>query len=104
MSPFPSPPLMTKLTLFGSPDAPELYPLRDFLQRSVVQYNWVNATVHSAALPASLRQAYAAGQLAPAIAFPEGQLLLNPTVQEVAQHLGWISKPRCQEYDLLALF
>jgi len=91
---------MTKLTLFGSPDAPELYPLRDFLQRSVVQYDWVDATVDSAALPTSLRQAYAAGQRAPAIAFPNGQLLLNPTVQEVAQHLGWISKPRCQEYDL----
>jgi thioredoxin reductase (NADPH) len=74
---------MTKLILFGSPDAPELYPLRDFLQRSVVQYNWVDTTTDSAALPAGLRQAYAAGQRVPAIAFPDGQLLLNPTVQEV---------------------
>ena len=81
MSPLLSPSRMTKLTLFGSPDAPELYPLRDFLQRSVVQYDWVDATADPAVLPAGLRQAYAAGQRVPAIAFPNGQLLLNPTVQ-----------------------
>jgi thioredoxin reductase (NADPH) len=91
---------MNKLTLFGLPDAPELYALRDFLQRSVVQYDWVDVTADSLALPASLRQAYAAGQRVPAIAFPDGQVVLNPTVQEVAQHLGWISKPSSQEYDL----
>jgi thioredoxin reductase (NADPH) len=91
---------MNKLTLFGPPDAPELYPLRDFLQRSVVQYDWVDVTADPSALPASLRQMYAAGHRAPAIAFPDGQIVLNPTVQEVAQHLGWISKPSSQEYDL----
>ena len=91
---------MNKLTLFGPPDAPELYPLRDFLQRSVVQYDWVDVTKDPSAVPASLRQAYAAGHHAPAIAFPDGQIVLNPTVPEVAQHLGWISKPSRQEYDL----
>jgi len=91
---------MNKLTLFGPPDAPELYELRDFLQRSVVQYDWVDVTDDLSALPASLRQAYATGHRAPAIAFPDGQVVLNPTVQEVAQHLGWISKPSSQDYDL----
>jgi thioredoxin reductase (NADPH) len=70
------------------------------LQRSVVQYDWVDGTAAPAALPARLRQAYAAGPRGPAVAFPDGQVVLNSTVQEVAQHLGWISKPSSQEYDL----
>jgi thioredoxin reductase (NADPH) len=90
---------MKKLTLFSPPDAPELYSLRDFLQRSVVAYEWVDVTT-ARTLPAGLREAYEAGRWAPAITFPDGQLLLNPTVEEVAEHLGWISKPSQQEYDV----
>jgi thioredoxin reductase (NADPH) len=90
---------MKKLTLFSLPDAPDLYPLRDFLQRSVVAYDWVDMT-NSPALPAGLQAAYAAGRHEPAIAFPDGQLVLNPTVEEVAKHLGWINKPSQQEYDV----
>ena len=47
---------MKKLTLFSPPDAPELYPLRDFLQRSVVAYDWVDVTT-APNLPAALRAA-----------------------------------------------
>jgi len=91
---------MNKLTLFGTADAPELYPLRDFLQRSVVQYDWVDLDAAPVALPAGLHEAWAAGHRVPAIAFPDGQLVLSPTVEEVAQHLGWITKPTSQEYDV----
>jgi len=90
---------MKKLTLFSLPDSPELYPLRDFLQRSVVAYDWVDLGT-AEPLPDGLVQARAAGGLVSAIELPTGQLVLNPTVEEVAQHLGWISKPTQQEYDL----
>ena len=86
---------MNKLTLYGTPDSPDIYPLRDFLQRSVVAYDWVDLN-EARQLPAGL----AAGAQVPAIAFPDGQLVLNPTVEEVAQHLGWITKPSYQEYDV----
>ena len=90
---------MKKLTLFGTPDAPALYPLRDFLQRSVVAYDWVDLRT-TARLPAALAQAQAAGGLVSAIELPSGKLVLNPTVEEVAESLGWISKPSQPEYDL----
>ena len=35
-----------------------------------------------------------------AIQFPDGQLLVNPTVEQIAMHLGWIKKPSLSEYDL----
>lgn len=90
---------MKKLTLFGTPDSPELYSLRDFLQRSVVEYDWIDlgATKN---LPNSLVEEQAKGGVRSAVKFPGGKLVVNPTVAEVAQELGWISKPSYQEYDL----
>ena len=90
---------MKKLTLFGTPDSPELYPLRDFLQRSVVEYDWVDLGT-AQDLPTSLVQAQAMGSVSSAVKFPSGKLVVNPTVAEVAENLGWISKPSYQEYDL----
>ncbi|EDM35192.1 FAD-dependent pyridine nucleotide-disulphide oxidoreductase [Pedobacter sp. BAL39] len=77
---------MKKLKLYGNADAPELYPIRDFLKRSVVAFEWIDLN-HSA-------------DKQPSIEFPDGQLLVNPTLEQIAQNLGWINKPKYKEYDL----
>ena len=90
---------MNKLKLYGKPDSSEMYPIRDFLSRSVVDYE-VFDTNDEAALPPNRPEAVNSIGNCPAIEFPDGQFVVNPTLEEVAAHLGWINKPRYDEYDL----
>jgi thioredoxin reductase (NADPH) len=90
---------MNKLKLYGKPDSSEMYPIRDFLSRSVVDYDLFDID-DKAALPTD--RPVGVDQLGdyPAIEFPDGQFLVNPDLEEVAAHLGWINKPSYDEYDL----
>jgi thioredoxin reductase (NADPH) len=74
---------MNKLKLYGRSDSEEVYPIREFLRKSVVDFEWMEV-----------------GEEHPSIEFPDGQLLINPTLEELAGKLGWISKPKFAEYDL----
>lgn len=90
---------MNKLKLYGDPDSPEMYPIRDFLNRSVVEFEWVDMT-NSTSIPADVVETMRNREHYPAIEFPDGQFVINPTVEEVASHFGWIKKPSHTEYDL----
>jgi thioredoxin reductase (NADPH) len=90
---------MQKLKLYGNPDAAGLYPLREFLRRSVAEFDFVAVATNdllpaTAANPAFILDGYAA------VEFPDGQLVINPSIEEVADHLGFINKPTYSEYDL----
>lgn len=88
---------MNKLKLYGKPDSPEMYPIRDFLRRSVIDYEWVDSNNQ---LPAEGSASINLANGAPAIEFPDGQLLVNPNLQDIARKFGWITKPTYAEYDL----
>lgn len=90
---------MNKLKLYGNPDSSEIYPIRDFLMCSVVDFEWVE--VNDQSLLAAKRIGIINNlEEVPAIEFPDGQFLVNPTLEEIARNLGWISKPTHAEYDL----
>lgn len=36
----------------------------------------------------------------PVIEFPDGKVIINPTLEQIANNLGWITKPKYEEYDL----
>ncbi|HTJ14914.1 MAG TPA: FAD-dependent oxidoreductase [Dinghuibacter sp.] len=108
---------MAKLKIYGYPDADALYPVRDFLARSVVDYDWVDLSAPAggaegavntgaakegaegaedariAALRTADREQYA-------VEWPDGVWMVDPTVEELARKLGWIQKPTYAEYDL----
>jgi len=90
---------MNKLKLYGSPDSPEMYPIRDFLNRSVVDFEWVDLDEVND-IPANKLDVIRNAGNYPTVEFPDGVLVCNPTLEEVAGHLGWINKPTYQEYDL----
>ena len=90
---------MNKLKLYGKPDSPEMYPIRDFLSRSVVDYE-IFDTNDEASLPPNRPDAVNSIGNCPAIEFPGGEFVINPTLEEIAAHLGWINKPSYAEYDL----
>lgn len=77
---------MNKLRLYGCPDSPEMYTIRDYLQRSVVDYDLANP--------------YDRSDEPPEVEFPDGTRLINPSLQDIANQLGWLAKPRFEEYDL----
>ncbi|MDB5116779.1 MAG: Thioredoxin-disulfide reductase [Mucilaginibacter sp.] len=90
---------MKKLKLYGNPDSSAMYPIRDFLSRSVVDYEMFD--INNTTTPVSENLSFLnTTDGAPAIEFPDGEFILNPTVEEVAAKLGWINKPSYEEYDL----
>lgn len=85
--------------LFGKSNSPEAYRIRDFLNRSVVAFEWVELNTEQDLIkaPGFLKQDI---KRLPLVELPNGTLLYKTSVQEVANHLGWISKPKHKEYDL----
>lgn len=86
------------LTLTGRSDSRECWVIRDFLTRSVVQYEWrpVDSDVQCLqALGVPLSAAHL-----PVVAFPDGVTLTRPTLEEIAARLGWIQRPGRAEYDV----
>jgi len=87
---------MKKLRLYGKADSSEIYPIRDFLKRSVVDFEWFD--VEHDALQAQLQINNPENH--PVIEFPDGKLVLNPSLEQIASELGWITQPKYKEYDL----
>ncbi|MGJ5676462.1 MAG: FAD-dependent oxidoreductase [Nostochopsis sp.] len=88
-----------KVRLYGQPNSAEAYAIRDFLNRSVVEFEWVELTCdqdcdRELGLP-SLNNIRL-----PVVEFPDGTQTFAPTIREIAQRLGWVTQPRFQEYDL----
>lgn len=88
-----------KVRVFGQLNSPEAYAIRDFLSRSIVEFDWVELTCDAdceqeLGLP-SLENARL-----PVVEFPDGSRLSAPTVRELADKLGWVAQPRFKEYDL----
>ncbi|MUL45235.1 pyridine nucleotide-disulfide oxidoreductase [Mycobacterium sp. CBMA293] len=88
-----------EVRLYGDARDARGYELRDFLQRSVVQFEWFDLTADPAAAAAAGLAGVSADNL-PVCEFPDGTRLSRPTVAEVAARLGWINQPRATEYDL----
>lgn len=88
-----------RVRLLGSANSVKAFEIRDFLNRSVVEYDWIELETDEAAraLPGigSLQDARL-----PVCEMPDGTRLFGPTVREVADRLGWVTKPRLTEYDL----
>jgi thioredoxin reductase (NADPH) len=87
------------ISLYGETNSREAYNLRDFLQRSVVAFNWIELK-NDQDCQTYLHLPELRNVRLPVVELPNGELLFAPTVREVAEHLGLVSKPRLYEYDL----
>ena len=90
---------MDKLKLYGVPDSQEIYPIRDFLKRSVVDFDWFDIS-HDAQGRGQGVTAFDNPGKHPVIEFPDGKIIINPSLEEIACNLGWITEPKYDEYDL----
>jgi thioredoxin reductase (NADPH) len=90
---------MNKLKLYGKPDSPEIYPIRDFLKRSVVDFEWFDIT-HDDLGWGQRITSFNNPDKQPVIEFPDGKVIVNPSLEQIAGNLGWITEPKYAEYDL----
>jgi thioredoxin reductase (NADPH) len=85
--------------LFGEPQSADAYAIRDYLQRSVVAFDWIEIESD-----ADCRQHLGFPAVRdvrlPVLELPDGRRLFAPSLVEVAASLGWVSQPRLREYDL----
>lgn len=88
-----------KVRLFGQPNSAQAYEIRDFLNRSVVEYDWIelncDADCYKELGLSSLDQIRL-----PVVELPDGTQMFAPTIREIAQCLGWVTQPKYKEYDL----
>jgi len=90
---------MNKLELYGIPNSPEIYPIRDFLKRSVVDFDWVDISHDNLGWGQGITS-FNNPYKHPVVEFPDGKVIVNPSLEQIACNLGWITKPKYAEYDL----
>ncbi|MGB3638157.1 MAG: FAD-dependent oxidoreductase [Rivularia sp. (in: cyanobacteria)] len=90
---------ISKVKLYGQPNSAQAYEIRDFLKRSVVEFDWIELTCDEDCYR-KLGFSSVNELRLPLVEFPNGTQLFAATVREVAQHLGWVTQPKFQEYDL----
>lgn len=88
-----------KVRLIGRADSAEAYLIRDFLMRSVVEFEWVEIATDDDLARALDRPALEGVRL-PVVELPDGSRLSAPSLREIAERLGWVTRPRLREYDL----
>ena len=91
----------TKATIFGQFISPESYETRDYLERLVVDHDWVEVNTDEDSIkkfgkPLSEIQY-------PVVICPRGDILYRPTNRQMAEHMGWTFTPSRNEYDVLIL-
>ena len=94
-----SQPNQKKVRLYGQPDSAQAYEIRDFLNRTVVEFDWIALTGdddcnRELGLPSL------SNVRLPVVELPDGTQLFAPTIREIAQHLGWVTQPKFKEYDV----
>lgn len=99
MQPATPNPAQTKVRVFGHLQSPEAYAIRDFLSRSVVEFDWVELTGDEACARELGVASLAEVQL-PVVDLLGGKRLFAPSMLELAEHLGWVTHPTLKEYDV----
>jgi thioredoxin reductase (NADPH) len=90
---------LAKVRLFGQTDSADAYLIRDFLKRSVVEFDWIELTCDGDCHKA-LGLPERANVRLPVVELPDGARLFAPSLREIADRLGWVTQPRLREYDL----
>jgi thioredoxin reductase (NADPH) len=88
-----------RVKLYGQPNSAAAYEIRDFLSRSVVEFDWIELTSDQDC-DRELSLSTLSDIRLPVVELPEGTQLFAPTIREIAQRLGWVTQPRFKEYDL----
>ena len=85
--------------IYGPPRSSDSYALRDFLQRSDVDFEFV-ALASDEDARRKLGVEHLRDSRLPVCEFPDGTRIECPTVRQITEKLGWFINPSRSEYDL----
>ncbi len=89
----------TEVKVFGRAGSTIGYEVRDFLSRTVVEFEWVDLTCEEDCRKILGLRDFEALRF-PVVDLPTGERLFAPSVREIADRLGWVQRPRYSEYDV----
>ena len=85
--------------LLGHRDDAGAWQIRDFLKRSVVEFQWIELSTEE-----DCRHELGLSDLEnvnlPVVELPDGTRLFGATLREVADRLGFVTKPKLRQYDV----
>jgi thioredoxin reductase (NADPH) len=85
--------------LLGHRDDAGAWEIRDFLKRSVVEFQWIELSTEE-----DCRRELGLSDLKnvnlPVVELPDGTRLFGPTLRDVADRLGFVTKPKLRQYDV----
>ena len=85
--------------LFGHRDDAGAWQIRDFLKRSVVEFQWIGlSTEEDSCRELGLSDLKHVNL--PVVELPDGTRLFGPTLRDVADRLGFVTKPKLRQYDV----
>lgn len=88
-----------EIRVFGRTGSTAGYDIRDYLSRTVVEFDWIDLASEE-----QCREALGLTEFEnlrfPVVEFPDGERLFAPAVRDIAQRLGWVTAPRYTEYDV----
>jgi len=83
-----------KIKIYGDIDSSGIYLIRDFLRRSVIDFELIDHQPDNLMVSGEIK-AHAVS-----VELPDGRLLFDPSILEIADSLGLINQPKYSEYDL----
>src|SRR5271169_3185914 len=90
---------MRVVRLLGHRDDTGAWEIRDFLKRSVVEFQWIELSTEE-----DCRRELGLSDLKninlPVVELPDGTRLFGPALPEIADRLGFVAKPKRREYDV----
>src|SRR5580693_709448 len=85
--------------LLGHRDDAGAWEIRDFLKRSVVEFQWIELSTEE-----DCRRELGLSDLKnvnlPVVELPDRTRLFGPTLRDVADRLGFVTKPKLRQYDV----
>lgn len=89
----------TDIKVYGRAGSSEGYDIRDYLSRTVVEFQWIDLACEDDCL-AALGSTEFESLRFPIVEFPGGDRLFAPQLRDIAERLGWVTTPRYKEYDV----
>src|SRR5260370_4675700 len=85
--------------LLGHRDDTGAWEMRDFLKRSVVEFQWIELSTEE-----DYRRELGLSDLKnvnlPVVELPDGTRLFGPTLRDVADRLGFVTQPQLRQYHV----
>src|SRR5438132_3662136 len=85
--------------LLGHRDDAGAWEMRDFLKRSVVEFQWIELSTEED-FCRELGLSDLRNVNLPVVELPDGTRLFGPTLRDVADRLGFVTKPTLRQYDV----